>query len=49
VFIWKLIQAHINILGAEMWTRTKEDISRKRAEQIRFLRGTVGRTRIGTE
>jgi hypothetical protein len=33
------------MLGAEIWARAKEDISRKTPEQIRFLRGTVGRTR----
>jgi hypothetical protein len=36
------------MLGAEIWTRAKED-SRKTYEQIRFLRGTVGRTRRNRE
>jgi hypothetical protein len=35
--------------GAEKWTRAKEDISGKAAEQIRFLRNTVGRTKRETE
>jgi hypothetical protein len=39
----------ILMCAAEKWTRAEEDISRKTAEQIRFLRTTVGRTRSGRE
>jgi hypothetical protein len=35
--------------GGEKWTRPKEDISRKTAAHIRFLKSTVGRTRRDTE
>lgn len=35
--------------AAEKWTRKREDISRKTAAQIRFLRSTVGRTRKDRE
>ena len=45
-FICKLIHAHINVSGAEMWTMRREDFSVKAAGQIRFLRGKVGSTRI---